>query len=152
MQHFSAITIFCEDIREEKSGQDSIVGTLPDNLIIGTSPTPGASAMLPKFCTYIRINFDVEHKPNELSVKLIDAKDAIISLGGWEQPVIDKAFSDAAGNQMPIVGLIWKMIAAPFPIVAAGKITAKVIVNGTEYVAGVINIIGPSATVSPPPA
>jgi hypothetical protein len=29
----SAVCVFCEDLREDKSGQDIIIGTFPDNLV-----------------------------------------------------------------------------------------------------------------------
>jgi hypothetical protein len=152
MSQFSAVAVFCEDIREEKSGQDSIIGTLPDNMNIPTAIVPGQQALLPKFGCYLRMNLDPQDKPKELSVRLVDAQGATITAGGWEQNVLDKAFSDAIANKMPVVGLIFKVIAAPFPIVAAGQITAIAVVNGTDYVAGALNIIAPSATASPPPS
>jgi hypothetical protein len=152
MKTWNAIGLFCEDIREEKSGQDTIIGILPDNLNLPSLREPNMQPLLPKFCSYVRVSLDIQDKPKGLAVKLMDTKGSLITQGAWDQSVIDKAFSDAAANNMLIVGLIWKMVASPFPVMSAGKITASLIVNGAEHIVGALNIIAPTATASPPPA
>jgi len=42
-QPVSAIAVFCEDIREEKSRQDIIIGVFPDNLNLQTSVAASAT-------------------------------------------------------------------------------------------------------------
>jgi hypothetical protein len=149
----SAVAIFCEDIREEKSGQDTIVGTLPDNLNVSSPPpSPDAVGMLPKFGLYMRINISTADQPKEVQARLIDPKGTVIAKSDWERSVLDKAFADARANAMPITGLVLKLVAAPFPIVAMGKLTAIAVVDSKEYVAGALNIFGLTANVLPPPA
>lgn len=158
MRPVSSVAIFCEDLREEKSGQDSIIGTMPDNVNLPGAVMPNSSnpvqstPMLPKLGLYLRMNLDAEEKPTQLSVRVIDAKGELIAGGGWEQHLIDKAFKDANENKMPFVGLIFKILVAPFPIFAEGKITAIATVNETDYVAGAINITFSKPTASTPPA
>src|SRR5437899_1144143 len=121
----SAVAIFCEDIREEKSGQDTIVGTLADNLNISTPPpSPDTVGLLPKFGLYMRINISTADQPKEVRAKLIDPKGTVIAQSDWERSVLDKAFADARANAMPVTGLVLKLVATPFPIVAMGKLTA----------------------------
>jgi hypothetical protein len=156
MQPLSVIALFCEDIREEKSGQDTLVGTLPDNLNIGAMPTgapPTASHMLPKLGLYLRINLDSKGDvPKDVSAKLLGTDNAIMASAGWEQAVIDKAFSDSRANDVPLAGLLLKIVGGPFPIREAGKIIAIATVDGMEHVAGVLNVvIAPAASASPPP-
>jgi hypothetical protein len=143
---FSAVCVFCEDIREEKSGQDTIVGTLPDNLIAARSPcvvSPNARPVLPRLGIYLRIHLDAQQDaPKEISAKLINAEGQVIADSAWERSVVDRTFADAKANHMPLVGLIFKVVIAPFPITPeGGKITAMSIVDGVERVAGALNII-----------
>jgi hypothetical protein len=71
----SAVCIFCEDIREEKSGQDTIVGTLPDNLLINPPPPKlqDAKALMPKLGMYLRINLLADQdQPKAVSAKVLN--------------------------------------------------------------------------------
>jgi hypothetical protein len=155
MQRVSAVAIFCEDIRGELSGQDTIVGTLPDNL--GALPPPqappvGAAPMLPRLGIYLRVNLDREQgPPNELRVKLINTNGEMIPMQGWSEDVVRKGFSDAKENEAAIVGLILKVVASPFVIYRAGKVNIIVTVDGVEYVAGQLNISIPSSAISSAP-
>ena len=54
---FSAIALFCEDIREEKSGQYAIAGILPDRLNVKRLPT-----VLPKLGIYLRFHLNTASK------------------------------------------------------------------------------------------
>jgi hypothetical protein len=155
MQPVSTVGLFCEDIREEKSGQDTLIGILPDNVNIAPIPGHhplGGMPLFPKLALYVRVHFDVGDKPRDISLKLINTDSRTISEGGWSQAVIDKAFSDAKNDQTPIVGLIQKIIIAPFPIAGSGKVLAVAIVNGVEHVAAVMNVTVLGATASAPPA
>jgi hypothetical protein len=153
MAQFSAVAIFSEDIREEKSGQDTVVGTMPDNLnVTNAPPAPNLRALMPRLGIYVRVNFLNDEKPKEAAVKILNTDGSLITQGGWDQSVIDKAFDDAKTNQMPFVGFIFKVVVGPLPIASGGKITAIVMVDGSETIIGALNIIIPAPNVSPPPA
>src|SRR5215208_8095167 len=101
MQPVSAVAIFCEDIREEQSGQNTIVGTLPDNLVVQAPPTgtpSTASAVMGKLAVYLRINFDIDDKPQEVTIKLLNTNGTLLTEGGWDRSVMDKAFADSKAN------------------------------------------------------
>src|SRR5437868_1694356 len=138
MVTFSAVCLFCEDIRQELSGQDTIVGTLPDNLQIEVPPppVPNARAMLPRIGIYLRINFKADaDKPSTASAKVLNISGNIISESEWTSSVIDKAFADAKTRQLPVVGLLFKVVAGPIPITAVGgKITAIVTIDGADHI------------------
>jgi hypothetical protein len=138
----SAVCVFCEDLREDKSGQDIIIGTLPDNLVGQAS-----LAFLPRIGAYLRVHLDVERDiPKEISAKLLTTDGQLVAETMWDRSVVDKAFADSKTNHMPIVGLIFKVVVAPFPIsTEGGKITALVIIDGVEYLAGAVNIVVPTA-------
>lgn len=154
MLPLQAIAIFCEDIRSEASGQDTIVGTLPDNLNIlhPTTSIAAATPMLSKLGLYLRMNFDTQQKPKDVEAKLLNTDNSVILTGSWTQDLIDKAFSDAQTNSMPFAGLILKVIVAPLLIPKSGKLTAISIVDGSESVAGAINLMVHDANVFSPPA
>jgi hypothetical protein len=146
---FSAVCVFCEDIREEKSGQDTIVGTLPDNLMAQTPapPSPNLKAFLPRIGVYLRVHLDAEQDtPKEVSAKLLSTDGQLLAQTTWDRSMVDKAFADSKTNHMPLVGLIFKVVIAPFPItVGGGKITTLVMVDGVEHIAGALNVIVPTA-------
>src|SRR5262245_11854322 len=129
MQPFSAVAIFCEDIREEASGQNTIVGTLPDTLVL-TGALPGHAndkVNLPRLGLYLRLNFDAQgDKPKQLSVKLINTNSQAIPLQGWSNETIEKAFADSRSNGTPLVGLILKMVVTPFVFPGAGRLALVV--------------------------
>lgn len=151
----SAVAIFCEDIREEKSGQDTIVGVLPDNLVVQSLLSPAApnmARMLPRLCLYMRVHIPSQSQPKEVYATLTDPEGTIITRNEWPHDQIAKTFSDTRANGSPLAGLILKIVASPFPVVTFGRIVAKAVVDGTEYVAGALNLINSDATASPPPA
>src|SRR3954452_971566 len=98
MQPVSVVAFFCEDIREEKSGQDIIIGVFPDNLNLTPSgPSEGAgTTVITKLGLYVRLHFDVnDTPPRQISARLVNADGTDIQLPGWTPEIIKKAFSDA---------------------------------------------------------
>src|SRR5260370_33702983 len=112
----STIGLFCEDIREEKSGQDTIIGIMPDNINVPTLP-----AMVSKLGIYIRIQVNENANPKTIKtlLKLPDGQE--LALGSLDN-LIAKAKADAKEIAMPFPGLIAKSIISPFPIREVGKI------------------------------
>lgn len=154
MQPSSVVGLFCEDIREEKSGQDTLIGILPDNMQL--SPHPSAPhqegiPLFPKLGLYVRIHLDIDHKPSECTLRVRNTDGSLMAVGSWDQHVIDRAFNDAKQNQMPYVGLIQKMIMSPLPIPSSGKIVATVLLENREYIAATLNVIVSYPTASAPP-
>jgi hypothetical protein len=155
IQPVSTVAIFCEDVRDEASGQTTIIGTLPDNVIArGAPPVTGESRpRLPKLGLYLRLNIDTRAKPTALSAKVVDAEGETIATTDWQQSVIDAAFQSARSNKAPLVGFIFRCSMGPFPVVANGLVKAIVTVDGTEFLAGALNIqVNPDAAVSAQPA
>lgn len=126
---WSAIAIFCEDIREEKSGQDTLVGILPDNLRVASVP-----GMMPKLAVYVRIHVLRAARVREVNVRLE-------MLDGTFAPVNDltEVLARDAGTSESI-GLLAKTLISPFPVTATGRVKAIATVDGTDYVCGSLTI------------
>jgi len=151
MAKLATVCLFCEDIREERSGQDTIVGTMPDNLVAeGQRPSATAKAMLPKLGIYLRINFDIDGgMPKSVKAEVYLTNGAKFAESAWAPEVVEKAFSDTRANQLPLVGLVFKLVAGHLPLGDGGKIKVVVTVDDAEYLAGALNVIV-SSVLQPP--
>jgi hypothetical protein len=154
MHQASAVALFCEDIRQEKSDQDIIIGIFPDNLVLRPPPgtPPNAQQLFPRMGLYLRVHLDAKCDiPKEISAKLINTDGTTIAGTTWSNSVVEKSFADAKEKDLPLVGLIFKAVISPFPIsLGGGKLVAMVVIDGLEQIAGVLNVIAPA--VSGPPS
>jgi len=71
----SAITLFCEDIRHERNGIESLVGLLPDNISLPEFPSTIA-----KLGIYTRITFSAGEEPQPFELIVTDVLGTEISL------------------------------------------------------------------------
>ena len=141
----NCVGIFCEDIREETSGTHTIIGVMPDNIMLATPANaeagPGAALIFPRLGIYLRVNLDPSHKPTGP----ITARASIPGLGnqalGELTPAdIEKAYADSAVHNFPVVGIIFKAVMSPVQIREAGIATAFVTIEGQEILAAMLNI------------
>lgn len=147
-----AVAIFCEDIREEKSGQDILVGLISDNLGVESFP-----AMLSKLGVYMRVYFDPTTEPAPFSGFLrLPWSDQIIGLGEADRALMEKSFREAKANGNVLAGIILKGIFSPLPVPSPGKILAYIKIGDDELLCGALNIAPnpsqPSPTALPPPS
>jgi hypothetical protein len=148
MQSASVTCLFCEDLREEKSEQNSLIGILPDNVEFPVFPS-----MMPKLAIYVRIHLDAASSiPKTTEAKLISTDGQETELPSWDMAAIEKGFSDAKSSGTPLVGLVLRAVLSPFPISKAGVLVVKVLIDGTEYVAGNLRFIEARAPASVPQA
>ncbi|SRR6266545_1445693 len=151
MEGTRAVGVFCDDIREEKSGQDTIIGILPDNMKL--SQIPG---VLPKLGIYIRIHIDPKNPPKEIRARLSTPWGQDFDVGHVDHATIATALKQAAVRDLPLAGIVLKAILAPFAFNSGGLATVSVIFDGKESVCAMLNLIAvdapTSATASPPPS
>lgn len=144
-----AIAIFCDDIREEKSGQDTLIGIFPDNM---SAPSfPGA---IPKLGIYLRIQFDADDPPKAIAARLNTPWGEVFKLGEGNEELISRAVGEAIDHNIPIAGIIMKMVFAPFRLPSAGAAKVTVTIDGEDKVCGIMNILHApttSSTAPPPP-
>lgn len=130
-----AISLFCEDIREEKSGTVTIVGVLPDNLSI-----PSLPSLMPKLCIYTRIHIAPKSSQDQIVAKIRLSDGAEHIIGEADQGLIAKARQDGIDANVPIFGIILTAILSPFPVLSAGRLLVIVAAGDEEIISGQLNI------------
>lgn len=136
MAHSAAIGIFCEDIREERSGQDTIIGVLPDRINITSVP-----GMLPKLCLYLRVHISPpEAEVGPISARIIMPDGKVLIENKMEHEKIAQSKSRAAKDGNPYIGLILKFVITPLPISQAGRILAEVEIGDRKEICGGLNL------------
>jgi hypothetical protein len=148
MQPVSVICLFCEDIRQEQNGVNTLVGVLPDNMAFEKLP-----AVLPKLGIYVRINIDPAVDPGTMSLALsVPGIDDHIPIAEVEHRLIEAVRKDAQGQQAPIAGIISRAVFSPFNIPREGRMRALATIRGEPVTCGSLNIVlkgpGPSSVSS----
>jgi hypothetical protein len=135
-----AIGLFCEDIREEKQGTNTLIGILPDNMVVQALGLPEQSGQpfFPKLALYVRINVGSETHIDTLSVKLRLPDGSVLDLTVFDKELIEKSRLDAP--ESPFMGLISKAVFGPTPMPVNGRFEAIVELNGSETVCGFLNV------------
>jgi len=128
---------FCEDIREEKSGQDTIVGILPDNMFVATFPS-----VTPRVGIYLRVHFNPLKPPKKITAKFTAPWGESFAIGLAEKEIIDVAVAQAKERSLPLTGVILKAMMVPFKMQQAGLALATVSVDGgKDVVCAMLNLI-----------
>jgi hypothetical protein len=146
MQKWHAIGLFCEDVREEKTGH-SLIGIMPDNLRVSSVP-----GVLPKLGMYFRVHLDPAADAVAISskVRFPDGTEHVLST--FDQGAVRATQEQSRSKGAPWVGFVMVAVASPLPIPAEGRICAVVTVGDEDIVCGALNVeITPEATASPPP-
>lgn len=130
----SVIGLFCEDIRAEKSGTESLVGIMPTNTSAAKFP-----AHAPKMALYVRINFDPSQDPGPISSKLVFPGGEEEVLGVVGQHIVDEARTNAIRDNQPIAGLVSRAVMG-VQLKQAGQLIAMVTVGAQEFVAAILDI------------
>jgi hypothetical protein len=150
MEILRAVAIFCEDLREEKSGQDILIGTMSDNIAL-----PSIPAMLGKLAVYLRVYFATSSKPEAINAWVQLPWGQRFDLGAADERLMKGALEQASAQKAPFAGVILKGLFQPLPIPQLGAITAHIKIGDQEYLCGMLNLVlDPSlfANASPPPS
>ncbi len=150
-QNISAVSLFCEDIRAEKTGTDILIGVLGDNMQIAEVP-----AALPKLGVYTRIVLPVNgryREPMHAVMRFPDGRD--LELGKFEVELINSTIREVKALGGNIAGFISKAVLSPFLIGQFGRIVMLLRIGKHERVSGHLNFIAPSLatpTANAPPS
>jgi hypothetical protein len=126
MQGTRAIGLFCDDIREERSEQDTIIGIMPDNMTIGKFPS-----LLPKLGIYIRVHIDPQSPPSRIAAKLKTPWDEN-EIGGADHALIQEAAKQSIQRGLPISGIVLKAVVSPFRMQSPGLVSLTVSIDGGD--------------------
>lgn len=132
----SAIALFCDDIREERSGAVTLIGIMPDNVEVPV--IPGA---LPRVGVYIRVHLDPNAEPKPIDLFLAFSDGNQHQIGGFPIELIQKASADALSAGNPLAGLVANVIVSPFPAPQAGRALVTLSRSGETQVIGGLNFV-----------
>lgn len=147
MPEISAVVLFCEDIREEKSGTYSIIGVLGDNMIV-----PGFPGAMPKLGVYIRINIPIELEPQSYKIYFTFPDGNRILANSVDIEMVEKAIRDAKDESNLIAGIYSQMIASPLAISQAGRFEVDLEWAGGKKFLGSLKFMEAKAEATAPSA
>lgn len=138
MNQYNVVCLFCEDIREETQEKYSLAGIFPDNVNVGAIPS-----VFPKLGIYVRVNLAIDFEINEFSFNLRLPNGETIKLHNYDVAAVKTEQQNAKKLGAPYAGFLFRAMASPAPIPAAGRMLAIMNINGEEIVAGHLNIQAP---------
>jgi len=143
------VGFFCEDIRQETTGTETIVGALPDNMNV-----PSVPGIFSKLAVYLRVQIDLNEAPDSIIATLKTPWGETFKLGEADKKILDEALQGAKDSNLPIAGVVIRALFAPFPVQDYGLMTAVAEVGGVERVCALLNIkpTTPAPTASAQPA
>lgn len=151
MRGWSAVGLFCEDIRQEINGIETFVGVLPDNLAI-----PAVPGMMPKLGIYTRVHITPDFDVKKISVRVdfFNGK-RLQDLGSFNEEAINREKASARETGSPLIGFIFRATISPAPVTEFGRILLWVKIDDEEWPCGGLRFVaGANAAPSdlPPPA
>jgi len=142
MRSWHAVGLFCEDIRQERSGQ-SLMAIWPDNLHVPVIPST-----IPRLSVFVRINVDPLANIGSISVvlRLFDGSENRI--GGFTEENVKDTQKSSRDSDLPWAGFMISAVAFGFQINSTGKLLLVVRVGDEEVICGALNIVGGSSATS----
>jgi hypothetical protein len=139
---FSCVGLFCEDIREETAGSHTIIGVMPDNIMLARPNAEADGALVfPKMGIYVRLNLDLSYKPKgPIAARASFPAAPDISLGAIGLEDIIRAKNTVAEKGLPFVGIIFKSVISPLQIPEEGQAKVYVKLDDKEIMAAALNL------------
>lgn len=134
-QPISIISLFCEDIRQEQSGVDTLVGVMPDELNL-----PNIPSAIPKLAIYTRINFPVDFNPGEITISIDIEGNEEVQLTTLDKKFVVKSIHESTQRKSPLVGLISRAVSSPYFVKQAGRVRILTRYNAMTVISGTLNI------------
>ena len=130
MQTISFVALFCEDIRNETQGTNSLVGILPDNVNVPTLPF-----VFGKMGLYARVHLDPEFNPGPMILKLKLPGSSAVEVSRMEPELISRARDESKREGKPIAGFITYTIMRNLSVTEEG-IAVAVLEYGSTSLSG----------------
>jgi hypothetical protein len=128
--------VFCEDIREEKGGTDTLVGILPDN--VGVPSFPGG---FPRLSIYVRVILPLDFEPSPIELSMIAPTGERVSLSQIEVGEIAEALKAGGEAGNPTAGMVFRTTFGGFAVPSACRVQALVKIKDEEHLACFLNVI-----------
>jgi hypothetical protein len=135
MNDASVIGLFCDDVREERSGTVTIVGVYPDNLALKQVP-----GVFPKMCVYVRIHLRTDFRPGKIITRVVMPNGEVVNSDEADPQVVNNALEKARQAGSPYAGLIAKFAMVNLHVTNLGRMQALVSIGDKEYIAGALNL------------
>lgn len=140
--------IFCDDVREEVGGKNTLVGVYGSDLIINASPP----VMLPQLACVVTFILDPEQMPKQLTIQIkkFAPTDQVEVLSAVELPPFadmpQPEYRPGYGDSKRLFTLSAAMKMAPLPIEGEFTLRAIALADDDEYRLGGLNIrVNPEA-------
>lgn len=132
----NATAIFCEDIRAEKSGTETIVGVFPDNINVPSFP-----GMMPKLGVYVRIHVPTDEDLRSVRIELVDADEDQSVLADIDEDFLVNARKQSESAGQSYIGMIVRSVMSPFPVQRSGRINVYIRVDeGQPIIIGTLKL------------
>ncbi len=132
----SAVALFCEDIREEKSCQVSVIGIYTDNITVQSVPFQFA-----KLAVYIRITLSVdEPAPKEIALHLVQTDNKEIPFSVFGSDLVEKALRESREKGATRAGLIGSAILPGYRVRQKGRMNVIAKFDAQEVLCGTLNV------------
>jgi len=131
----NAVTVFCEDMRAEASGSETLVGIWPDNLNL-----PAFPFTIPKLCIYTRIAVGIDYPHRNLSVTMTTPDRQEHALGTIDAALFTKSLEDARFHGAPMTTIIMRAVASPFNVLKPGRVEIYVKAHRKKVLTASLNI------------
>jgi hypothetical protein len=151
----SIVGLFCEDIREETGNVFTLIGLMPDNIIVEGPPVPGerrsistSRGFLSKLCVFVRANFDPDDAIGEIKLSVVLPDEQELSIGGATIEVIERAKREAKDNGSPLAGLIMRAVLGAFKLPKAGLVRLEATIGPERRLLAALNFKIPDGATS----
>jgi hypothetical protein len=140
------MSLFCEDIRTEKSEQHTLVGVMKDSLSV-----PSLEGSLTRLSIYTRFNADADFTVDKLSISFKDSAGTTVVENTISKDLMDDARKKANERNSPSYGIISIFQVAMFPLSKEGVYPVVCTVDGNDSISGYLNVqVNPeSSSISP---
>ncbi len=130
----SAIGIFCDDLREEKTEQETIVGVFPDNIMF-----PSVPGGFSKLALYVRITFPSDANPGEIEVRMV-MPDGNEFRSNVDPALVEKTRIDSQEQGNPISTIISRLVFGGFMVTKLGRIIVHARIGSREMIIATLNL------------
>lgn len=131
----NAVSLFCEDVRQEANGQEIIIGIFKDKLFVNILP-----GMLPKLSVYTRINIPNDLDIQNLGVYLVSSIGENIVENKIDMGLIKSNKNIAIESGTPYTGITSRVTLSPFSVEEPKSLIVNVVADLQTIVSGVLHI------------